>query len=389
MNERREVYDTMLSIKAKNTNDAINTQSEAVEEQLEILKRQKAVLQLTLDELQEDINEFKNTHKNIEQKKQKQKIEQGVFFSILTKLEQNEDDLRKKIAEQKKILLSPNREMLNAQKQNIRLNQEHQQEIERNKKEREAAYAARDRFEDLATVALEKEQEYTELCDQVEALEEKLKQITKELAEGKIKMKDDLETQKRKLMVNLARKKDEENRLKRNLVESEKHAEITRKKNEKELQDAESVKTWQAQRKILSKRLIAERSKLEAELKNLDSAMRREQNLHSKFKELLGEDDPGNGTGLKARLLVQGAIDELENSTEYQLENEIEIEREYGDQLRQELALLEKSQAIFDDYKKDLVSSLQEELDECSNDSYIMMLKGEMAELLAKSMGTR
>ena len=368
-------------------NQSTEERIEAANEQILILRDQREALESTLKDLKFEIDEIKcsKTEKNEKKQGGKATLSRGLFFKLLSQLEDEENELKEKIQQQKKALsdLAHQRNVILQQNKKIESEASLKKELSYNAEMN--ARASRDKLLDLQDVLGQKEKEYASLCEQSASINNELVAKTGDIEQNNANVLENLKKKKIELTVELQTKEEEEKEMKNRVKETERLCEAKKKRQEEEIQRSQSVNEWRSQRKFLASKLFASRKKLSAELKNLESARKKENELQEKFKKLLGEDDPGDGTGETARRILQTEINRIKNAPESEASAELQVEREYKESLEREINTIEKSIKVFKKYKKGVVNSLNKELEECSNEGYINLLKQEMAEAFAES----
>ena len=372
-------------------NQSTEERVEAANEQILILRDQKEALESTLKDLKFEIDEIKcsKTEKSEQNQGNKDSLSRGLFFKLLSQLEDEENELKEKILMQKKALsdLTHQRNVILQQNKKIESEVSLKKELSYNAEMN--ARASRDKLLDLQDVLSQKEREYTSLCEQSESINNELVAKTDDIEQNNKNVVENLKKKKIELIVELQTKENEEKEMKNKAKDTERLCEAKKKRQEEDIQRSQSVNEWRSQRKFLTSKLVASRKKLSAELKNLESARKKESELQEKFKKLLGEDDPGDGTGETARRILQTEINRIQNAPGLEAFVELQVEREYKESLEREINTIEKSIKMFNKYKKGVVNSLNQELEECSNEGYINLLKKEMAEAFSESNSSK
>lgn len=380
----QSVITDLSSQRIKSSEQGDQKKLEAAKQELELLKRQKTVLESTLQDLQFRADELKCelAEKKKDQEEESPEVGHGVFFKLLTQLENREAELREKIEQQKKVYSSLTHEHSIVQQQNKKLKRELETQKNHLYNDEMNYRTARDKLDDLNSQIIDKENEYADLCELAEQLEQELIQKSEENKNADKNLTDDLRKKRDELIVDLTRRQAEHNDMKNKIQQTERECILRKQRQEKELKKAESINEWKVERTQLNQNIIKSKKKLSDTLKALESARKRENTLKAKFKELLGEDDPGDGTGLTARRMLQAEIDRITNMSDEVMEQELQVEREYYDSLKQQIEILEKSLKTFDSYRKDLLSSLDEEYEQASNTGYIQLLKEDLQEVV-------
>lgn len=349
------------------------------------LENQKISLQDTLDALREDLAFAKEEERSALQRVRErvQPMNEGLFFQMLTSLEQQEEKLKNRLVVQKKYQEAIEHDFQRYEKKagefdNVIDDLERKLEDEMNN-----VCRARDELIQLEGAAQDKEHAYQDLSEKCDAFEVEIERRAGDINRKRSEIMDDLNRKKSKLIRNLEEAKREESELRSRVQQSTRYLKQKRKEQQKVLEDVESVKNWNSERKILSGRLAKAKQYFEQESRRYENAVRREEELKYKFLELLGGDDPGDGTGLRAKQLVQGAINKIRSSQDGSTGLELAVEQDYADQLQIEYDNLVKSAKMFQQYRDDLISSLETELTGTVNDGYLKLLRDEWKNLIS------
>ena len=178
--------------------------------------------------------------------------------------------------------------------------------------------------------------------------------------------------------------------LQRRFDQMQEEEEKRRKETERQHQQQTSVSSWLAYRSILLDKMKKKRIQMAKEQNSLTKELHALEEINRQYKALFGNDDPGDGTGNLAKAMVQAEIDaNAEKNKESKAETnaasqELEIEREYKQQLDDTLSQLEKSFALFEDHKNAVFGALDEEIEECEQDGFLALLQSEKDELMVK-----
>lgn len=387
--ETPEIINDLSNQRVKASEQNEKKRLEAAVQELELLKRQQSVLESTLNDLQFSIDELKCERAEKEKmlEENEPEVEHGAFFKILTQLENREVELQEKIKEQKKIYADLMHEQSIVQQKNKKLQKELETQKVHLHNDEMNSRTARDKLDVLTTEIIEKENEYHDLCELAEQLEQELVQKSEENKNANENLNENLKKQRDKLIVDLIRRQAEENDMKNKIIQTERECAARKKQQEREIKKAESINEWKIVRQKLNTIIIKSKKKLNDTLKSLESTRNKETALRAKFKELLGEDDPGDGTGQMARRMLQAEIQRLSNLPDDEYEQDLAVEREYYDSLKRQIEILENSIKKFEGYRTDILSSLDEELIQASNDGYVCLLKQDLQESIQMKNG--
>lgn len=149
------------------------------------------------------------------------------------------------------------------------------------------------------------------------------------------------------------------------------------------LQKGASVTKWRTDRSVLKNKLKMLKTQLYNEQKNIEQTAKRDKDLDDKFKKLLDEDPNHNfGQCEKARKCVLALINDSKSRTKkVAFTTDLDYENEYTEQLLKEKEKIKKSKQIFNEYKDNVLSGLNIELDGCSQNGYIKLLRDEFYQL--------
>lgn len=139
-----------------------------------------------------------------------------------------------------------------------------------------------------------------------------------------------------------------------------------------------SVNTWKYKRSTLSTQLKKSKEEYYSLLSNINYQNKRNERISEKLKNILGEDEKGEGTSEIARKYLQAEINDLISTDDPIKNEEIMAEQDYNSQLLNELELIENSINTLHEQKLKIIQGLKGELSECSQDGYIRLLENEM-----------
>lgn len=162
------------------------------------------------------------------------------------------------------------------------------------------------------------------------------------------------------------------------LDRGERAAEARTKQEKAEIQKLESVKNWEAERRLLAKKMKEEKQKLLSTLSNLDVSRKRDQALSEKIREIAGSDDPGDGTGLRARQMLQAEIESFDERDLPPESEVISLENDYNEELEEQMRILEASKTTLRAYRQQVLSDLQEELQNSLQAGYLALLQADL-----------
>ena len=153
---------------------------------------------------------------------------------------------------------------------------------------------------------------------------------------------------------------------------------------EKMLRKAKSILENQREYVRLESELRKINKELEKSKRGLRTAEDRRKLLIEKMQDLLGDDDPGDGTGEMAKIIILSKIESIEQTDMNEKLDELSIENEYHEDLQRQWQLLEATWNLLQEKKETDIKELQKELEECQGDGYMAMLKEECNDLIRK-----
>jgi hypothetical protein len=224
---------------------------------------------------------------------------------------------------------------------------------------------------DLIRAAFALQTELNEITVPAKSYEEKVAELRAE----HLRRKELLETRKREQADAL-----------RTIATNERVADVRRRKCEAEVQTAQSIRTWETQRKSIKASLRKARVKLGACLTNLEGAMRRDAKLSQRIIGLVHGEDPGDATGLLARQILRAEIDAIPAPEDGR---EMEIELEYKAQLKEQLDVISQAKKDLEEHRAKTLAELERELEQSSSPGYLLLLQEDLNALKAKLAGTR
>ncbi|OHT02971.1 hypothetical protein TRFO_29801 [Tritrichomonas foetus] len=145
-----------------------------------------------------------------------------------------------------------------------------------------------------------------------------------------------------------------------------------------------SVNQWKYGRSELANKIKKAKEEYFTVLANLDYVKKRDTRISDKIRSILGEEDNGDGESEIALKYLQAELNQYDDPKDKEINEEIQVEQQYNDQLSKELSLIEQSIKDFQGYKDQTIKSINLELEECSQNGYIKLLESEMNDLKSK-----
>ncbi|KAH0792512.1 hypothetical protein GPJ56_003689 [Histomonas meleagridis] len=238
---------------------------------------------------------------------------------------------------------------------------------------------------ELQTLLDNKEEELQELIDQCNELQDEEIAITKSLKQYDEGYVEKLRSKLKKKQDELKSSQNLEKNLQKKYTKLLHQYQVNKSRQERQLKSVMSTSNWMNERSILLAKIAKSKDKFTKDKQNLNSTLQRKQVIQRKFKSLLGEDDPGNGTGERVKQMVLAELEERSNNVhdDNDLVEQMIIEENYNLQLNEELQKLQKSNELLDQHISEVLDSLNDELQECSQNGYLKLLKCEMNKLQA------
>ncbi|KAK8893666.1 hypothetical protein M9Y10_022093 [Tritrichomonas musculus] len=309
--------------------------------------------------------------------------DEGQFFGYLNSIENREVEISAKIEANKQIQSKLRHDLSTYQQQNMKLKSELEPLIDTYNDE-EAKYRNSDDIKKDLLISLDQKtienenilQKCEELKEELDARNEELNGVTLQTF---TELKKKLKTRKEEL-ANI-RNKSESLRSKCESMERTQRKELLNTKDK--LQKGASVTKWRTDRSVLKNKLKMLKTQLYNEQKNIEQTAKRDKDLDDKFKKLLDEDPNHNfGQCEKARKCVLALINDSKSRTKkVAFTTDLDYENEYTEQLLKEKEKIKKSKQIFNEYKDNVLSGLNIELDGCSQNGYIKLLRDEFYQL--------
>ena len=358
---------------------------EAAKKQIESLKVQKSKLQKEIEMLNFEKNELLSYQTDVDPQEDEDEGDhgEGTFFTLLAQLEAEEASLRGELQSYKDL----QRDLGHEKSKYVQMNKKLSTVVEtargRCKEEKNTIRHLKDDLLDLNEQLERQKTHLNELQETCRDLRDESREVTEVLKkQGEGVLMELMEEERRKKEVLEKLRRDE--KVKKEAVERERrNYEASVAECNAKIAKQQSISSWLNDRTILSGRLKKSRQQLMVAKQNLIDAKKREGLLSEKFVKLLGEDDP-DGTGDAAKRMVQAEIDEIEGGKgKPEISQEIKLEKEYGDDLREQLDTLEKSVKAFEAHRSQTMADLNQEMLDCSQDGYLKLLQNELNSLQA------
>ena len=343
----------------------------ALKNENEELSKELSDLEFNLEELQLENDSLKQNSSVLDSS------ETTTFFNYLTYFENEENSLKAELKAHQEM----SREL--GHKKNILLQKNHSLhhkiEIERQQIEDETEQIAvlTDQLQERSDALYEKEQYVSELQAACAQFEAEIQQKKDEIMSYGETVTAHLIKQEKDIKEQIKEKQKEYEDLKKEIAKQERLMQEEFNSKEKKVAQQQSIRNWENERALLMGKLQRVRNQLSSESKNAENAKNRNKELRKKLKDLLNDDDPGDGTGLRAKQLLMAEIKSIENRQPSQVDEELMLEQGYSDDLNQQLDLIRESTRIFKLHRDATFKSLKAELDECTQSGYLRLLQEE------------
>ena len=343
----------------------LNNDIESSKTYLNSLKEKSYQLEQQLSTEEFRLEEFRseNTFNN-DQYQRETLTENLTFIQWLNYLEEKEDAFRKELSNHQETIRSlKHQKNIILQKSHL-LNNQFQLKIE-----------------ELSEILIEKQQNLYFLQQICLDLEKELEKKSQLFLEEDKSYTQQLQIEEKHYQSELLSKKDDLKKLKEQISTQNQIKNENIKKKRRKLEKIERTQNWEKEEIIYNKKQKQVEKNLLIETKNFESLKNRENELKKRFKQLLGEDDPGNGMGQCAKNILQLEIDFINNQESNPLFEEIQMEANYANNLDKQLSLIQRSMLDFEKYRKDKIFNLVDELNSCSKCGYLDLLDAELNSL--------
>lgn len=355
------------------------TQFQSLQMRLSMLLSQKEKLQTDLEFLEEE-----PICESITTQKRPKRSNTENFFESLRQHESRNEELDQKILAEEEIYRNNSHEMRKLNSQIRKLDQELKISQTRLKKEEETWKQTEAAVEQLEDKLLQKETKQLQMEEDCGNMKRDLQSITKTLQE---ESRENYNIVKSRID-ELEKILEDETERQAELEEQVRSLEATKRQQEEEkehlLQKAKDIQENQKQHARLHKELGNINRTLERAKRELQIADERNRTLVEKMQDLLGDDDPGDGTGEMAKLILLSKIESVEQTDMNEQLDELSIENEYNEELKQQMQLLEDTWDLLLSERDKIMTGLQNELSACRDDGYIEMLREEYNKLMRK-----
>lgn len=359
--------------------EATNKQIQSLEKQKNVLYSKYKDLEFTLDEIRSDLETIQNNDSDDEFDGDAE----GDFFTLLSELENEEaalrgelqsyQELQKTLSHDRRKYSSVNTKLksdLDLDKQKLQTLQDELKKSDDELKDLQVQIDAKTtNLNDLIQRCTDLQAEEIEITEELKRFGE---QMVTELAKEEIEQKEKL-TMAQKQEVQLTKK----------LAKTQRAYQKDVDQLNQNLSKQNSVSFWRNDRSLLTGKLKKAKSQLQIELQNVKSAQKRQDMLAIGMKRMFGENDPGDGTSLRAKEIVWAGIERLKAEVQFpdSDDEQLQIEKDYNLDLQNQLNMIENSLQTFYKHRNETLDALNDELFECTQDGYLKLLQSELSEL--------
>lgn len=359
--------------------EATNKQIQSLEKQKNVLYSKYKDLEFTLDEIRSDLETIQNNDSDDEFDGDAE----SDFFTLLSELENEEaalrgelqsyQELQKTLSHDRRKYSSVNTKLksdLDLDKQKLQTLQDELKKSDDELKDLQVQIDAKTtNLNDLIQRCTDLQAEEIEITEELKRFGE---QMVTELAKEEIEQKEKL-TMAQKQEVQLTKK----------LAKTQRAYQKDVDQLNQNLSKQNSVSFWRNDRSLLTGKLKKAKSQLQIELQNVKSAQKRQDMLAIGMKRMFGENDPGDGTSLRAKEIVWAGIEHLKAEVQFpdSDDEQLQIEKDYNLDLQNQLNMIENSLQTFYKHRNETLDALNDELFECTQDGYLKLLQSELSEL--------
>ena len=306
------------------------------------------------------------------------------YFTVLKQHEDRSEELDQELEAEREIFRNLTHERQKMASRLKRLEQELRNCERQYKREDEGWRVTEAAIHDLEDKLLAKETKKNEWAEVCEEMKRELGQVTAQVMDETREQCNSLKARicEFEEIYEEEKQRNEELHERMQELEYERKREVENKQNT--LKKALGVRENQEARKRLDKELRRVNQLLEIETKDLQTALERKQRLMQKMQDLLGDDDPGDGTGEMAKIILLSKIESVEQRNMDDQLDELDMETEYQKELEEQMKLVENTWRVFEEERRRVLEEFQQELKQCKRNGYIDLLISEKQELEKK-----
>lgn len=360
--------------------EASKKQIESLEKEKKSLTKDLNNLTFNLDELKVKKNLLTSISKPLASNEATNNSEEQ-FFSFFNSLENREAEIEGRLEGNRELTANLNHQLNQLQQKNKNLKNELKRVEQEATEEEDSFTVSNNNLVDL-NIKLD------EITKENEFLLQKCEELKNELQERDSHLKGEVMVQYEELTARYKKgqqeledlKKQSENK-KKELNRSDKKLQEKIDLKKKEISQGLTINQWRTDRSVLKDKLKNYKTQLFSIQKNLDDSKRRDDDLEEKYNKLLGENHNFGQCDLAKKCLISSINHFDEEKEAVTSSKDYDYEIEYTKQLTKEQECIDKSLEIFRQYRDNQINSLNQELKQCSNYGFLILLKEELEEL--------
>lgn len=386
LRNRLKLIEDDLVVAYKTKNNLIQS-NEKLDEAIE-QDRQK-LEELSREQIESEEEDHTEPVKNDGSSQYSENGDLATFFQYLAQIESREIRLKEEIEQTRKRIreVKKDKHYQNIKKDELKAELEKIQEAFRDESDRQRL--AETEYVSLSEKGMKLDDQVQELQSAADDLRSVLEEKNAQITERDIPAIHEAQQRKCDLEKNIKV-------LLEKLEELEAEFEREKRKHQKDIDQSESelarvhkVSSWMNDRSILIEKIRRAKANIERKQQSINKEKELKEKLISKFKQMFGESDPGDGTGPMARMIAYAEAESYSQSEDKskEIEFEIMIEKEYEAQLDASLKQIQDSIKAVTEHRDEIMKLLETEYKQCST-GYLTLLAREKDEI-ASGVNTR
>lgn len=360
---------------------------EASKKQINSLENEKNSLSTELENLTFHLRELRiqrdllsSPPEPLSQEENIQNAEEN-FFPYYNTLENRESEHEARLEGQRQITANLNHKLNEYHQKNKSLKEELRKLEEEDNKLDDDILTSNNALVDL-NIQLDssiKENEF--IIQKCEELKNELEERDSHLKENVMVQYETLTAKYKKDQLKLAELKKKTSKLQADISRHEKKAQDDFDLEKERCEKEAAISYWKNDRGVLKNKLKNLKAQLYSVQANLEKSKKRDEDLNDKYTKLLGENHNFGECELAKKCLLYDISDATKEKEITVSSKDYDYELEYSEQLLKELECIDKSLEVFHEYRDSQISSLNQELSQCSQIGFLTLLKEELAEL--------
>lgn len=360
--------------------EASKKQIDSLEKEKKSLTKQLTDINFHLDELKVQKNLLSSSPKPLASTETTQDAE-AHFFAFYNSLENRESELDGRLEGNRQLTANLNHQLNQLQQKNKSIKAELQRIEQEATKEDDQFSVSNNDLVDLNMKLDETTKENEFLLQKCEELKNELEERDSHLKENVLVQYEELTNRYKRDQEILADLKKQSENLRKSANRFDKKSQDLIDSKKDECNRAFTINQWKTDRSILKDKLKNLKTQLYSLQRNLEDAQRRDDDLEDKYAKLLGKEHNFGECELAKKCLLQSISHSDEEKETVTSSKDYDYEVEYTEQLSKEQECIDKSLEIFHQYRDNQISSLNQELTQCSNYGFLTLLKEELEEL--------